>query len=211
MLRLRNIEVPLANFFAQGLLKLGTKLGPILWQFPPTFKFEADRLEQFFSLLPKTHREAAKLGRRHDARLDGRTWLKVQRDEPLRHAIEIRHESFACEGFINLLRQHRIALVAADTVEWPLLMDVTSDFVYCRLHGSEELYASGYDDRALEVWARRVAAWTRGEEVRDGRRASCQDAPKLKSRDVFIYFDNDRKVRAPFDAMRLREQLSGSR
>ena len=207
MLKLGNVETPLANFFAQGLLRLGPKLGPILWQLPPTFKFELNRLQTFLSLLPKTQKDAAKLGRMHDARLDNRTWLKVRTDAPLRHAVEIRHESFVCKEFIALLRRHRVGLVIADTVEWPLLMDVTTDFVYCRLHGSEELYASGYDDKALDIWAQRVAIWAKGGEVHDGRRVTPRDASRGK-RDVFVYFDNDAKVRAPFDAKRLRNRLT---
>lgn len=208
MLRLRGVETPLANFFAQGLLKLGSKLGPILWQFPPNFAFDPDRLKQFLSMLPKTHREAAKMGSLHDERLDQRSWLNIERDAPLRHAIEIRHETFVCERFVKLLRRHRIALVVADTVEWPLLMDITADFVYCRLHGSEELYASGYDDQALDVWAHRVATWATGGEVRDGRKASNRDAPKRQKRNVYVYFDNDKKVRAPFDASNLCNRVS---
>jgi uncharacterized protein YecE (DUF72 family) len=197
MLRLRDIRVPLANFFAQGLLRLGTKLGPILWQFPPNFKFQADHLEAFLSLLPKTHGEAATLGRRHDDRLGDRAWLKVSKEAPLRHALEIRHPSFACEEFIQLLRRHGIGLVVADTVEWPLLMDVTADFVYCR-----------YNDKALDVWAKRVVLWAGGFEVRNGRRASSKDAEKRRSRDVYVYFDNDKKVRASFDAIQLRERVN---
>jgi uncharacterized protein YecE (DUF72 family) len=208
MLRLRNIETPLANFFAQGVLKLSDKLGPILWQFPPNFKFENDRLEKFLQLLPKTHRQAARLARHHDERLNQRTWLRVAEDAPLRHALEIRHESFVCKHFVDLLRRYGVALVVADTVDWPLLMDVTADFVYCRLHGSEELYASGYDDDAIEIWARRVVTWAGGGEVRDGRRASQHDAPRRQSRDVFVYFDNDSKVRAPFDAKKLQERVT---
>jgi uncharacterized protein YecE (DUF72 family) len=209
MRRLLEIEVPLANFFAQGLLCLKEKLGPILWQFPPNFKFDHARLDRFFALLPRSHKEAARLGKNHDARLEGRSWLSVQRDRPIRHAIEIRNESFACEEFIALLRKHKVALVVADTVEWPLLMDVTADFVYCRLHGSEQLYASGYDPEAIDQWARRIARWARGEEVEHGRKASARKARPLKKRDVYIYFDNDAKVRAPFDARALMKRIAG--
>jgi len=216
MRRLREIETPLANFFAQGLLQLGPKLGPILWQFPPNFQFDPDRLESFFALLPRTHKAAAHLARQHDQRLDSdhsddRTWLHVsnqQKDTLLRHAIEIRHPSFVSEAFIQLLRRHSIGLVVADTVEWPLLMDVTADFVYCRLHGSEQLYASGYNDRALDIWAQRIANWSQGGEVHDGTRASQTDAPQRKARDIFVYFDNDMKVRAPFDARDLRDRVT---
>jgi uncharacterized protein YecE (DUF72 family) len=208
MLRLRNVEGALANFFAQGLLHFGPRLGPILWQLPPNFAFEPERLEQFFALLPRTLKQAAELARNHDDRLRDRSWFQVRRDARVRHALEIRHESFVTEKFIRLLRRYGVGLVVADTVEWPLLMDVTSDFVYCRLHGSEQLYVSGYEADALDVWARRVVAWARGEEVTDGRRASARDAPKRNSRDVFVYFDNDMKVRAPFDAEQLRDRVN---
>ena len=209
MLRLRNVEGPLANFFAQGLLHFGAKLGPILWQLPPNFPFEPERLAQFFALLPRTVKQAAELARNHDDRLKDRSWFQVRKDAPLSHALEIRHESFVTENFIRLLRRYGVGSVVADTVEWPLLMDVTSNFVYCRLHGSKELYASGYEADALDIWARRVVAWARGEEVTDGRRASTHDAPKRKRRDVFVYFDNDMKVRAPFDAEQLRIRVNG--
>ncbi len=157
LLRLREVEKPLANFFAQGLLQFGEKLGPILWQFPPNFKYERERFDEFFRLLPRSTRAAAKLARKHDERMDERSFTYAEQDRPLRHCVEIRHESFAVPDFVDLLREHDISLVVADTVKWPLLMDVTSDFVYCRLHGSEELYASGYTDAALEIWAARVA------------------------------------------------------
>lgn len=209
MLRLLRIETALANFFAQGILRLADKLGPVLWQFPPQVKFDPVRFEAFFSLLPRTQKEAADLGRLHDQRLDDRDWLYVDKDRPLRHAIEIRHPSFVCEEFIALLRKHRIALVVADTVDWPLLMDVTADFVYCRLHGSEQLYASGYDPPAIAQWAQRVDRWSRGMEVEDGKKASAHHARPRKTRDVYVYFDNDAKVRAPYDAQSLAKAVAG--
>ncbi len=208
MLRLRNVEGPLANFFAQGLLRFGAKLGPILWQLPPNFIFEPERLEPFLALLPGTHEQAAELARKHDDRLNGRSWFQVQRDRTMRHALEIRHESFVCEKFIGLLRRYGVGLVVADTVEWPLLMDVTAGFVYCRLHGSEELYASGYEAEALDIWARRVVTWATGGEVDDGRKASKRNAAKRTRRDVYVYFDNDIKVRAPSDAEQLRDRVN---
>jgi uncharacterized protein YecE (DUF72 family) len=207
MLRLKEIETGLANFFAQGLLALKEKLGPILWQFPPNMKFDADRFDAFFRMLPRTHRGAAALGKHHSERLNGRSWLRAQQDRPLRHAVEIRNESFVCEEFIALLRKHRIALVVADTVAWPRLMDVTAGFVYCRLHGDKELYASGYDSDAIEQWAQRVVRWARGGEVKDGKKASAKTAARKETRDVFLYFDNDRKVRAPADARQLRARI----
>jgi uncharacterized protein YecE (DUF72 family) len=209
MLKLTNAEKPLANFFAQGVLRLGSKLGPILWQFPPQFAFNPEKLQSFFNLLPRTQSEAAALARGHDQRLKGRSWLEFEADLPIRHAIEIRHASCECTDFISLLRRNRIGLVVADTVEWPLLMDITADFVYCRLHGSEQLYASGYETDAIDLWARRVVAWSRGQEVTDGKRTHPKPGPKRASRDVFVYFDNDAKVRAPFDAQALRKRVEG--
>jgi uncharacterized protein YecE (DUF72 family) len=178
MLRLRNAEGALANFFAQGLLRFGAKLGPILWQLPANFSFEPEQVEHFLALLPTTQKQAAELARNHDDRLNNRSWFDVEGDLPVRHALEIRHESFVCEKFIRLLRRYGVGLVVADTVEWPLLMDVTAPFVYCRLHGSEELYASGYGAEALDIWARRVVCWASGREVEDGSMASMRDAVK---------------------------------
>jgi uncharacterized protein YecE (DUF72 family) len=208
MRRLLQVDVPLANFFAQGLLRLKEKLGPILWQFPANFKWDPGRLDAFFSILPRTHKEAAKLAKQHDERLDGRNWFRVQQDRPLRHAIEIRNDGFVCEDFIALLRKHKVGLVVADTVEWPLLMDVTADFVYCRLHGSEQLYASGYDLESIDRWARRCLRWAEGGEVEDGNKASTSNGPTATARDVYVYFDNDVKVRAPFDAQQLQKRVS---
>ena len=207
MLKLTNAERPLANFFAQGLLRLGRKLGPILWQFPPQFAFNPEKLQSFFDLLPRTHSEAATLARGHDQRLKGRSWLEIEADLPIRHAMEIRHASCECPEFISLLRKNRVALVVADTVDWPLLMDVTADFIYCRLHGSEQLYTSGYEADAIDVWAKRVMAWADGEEVVDGKKAHPRPAPKRAKRDVYVYFDNDAKVRAPVDAQALRRRV----
>lgn len=200
MRKLRDARVPLANFFASGMIGLGRKLGPILWQFPPQMKCDPERFETFFLLLPRSTKSAALLARRA-ATLPDAGAIRAKEDLPLRHCVEIRHESFVCQEFIDLLREHNIGLVVADTVEWPLLMDVTSDFVYCRLHGSEVLYASGYDDEALDVWARRVLIWAGGGQP-EGRAASANLA-KSSPRDVYVYFDNDSKVRAPFDAQAL--------
>jgi uncharacterized protein YecE (DUF72 family) len=122
--------------------------------------------------------------------------------------MEIRHDSFATPAFIELLRAYDVALVCADTVEWPRRMDVTSDFVYCRLHGSEQLYASGYDDEALDQWAARVAAWARGSEPSDAEKIIQSAKVRKRARDVYVYFDNDMKVKAPFDAQRLMTRVT---
>jgi uncharacterized protein YecE (DUF72 family) len=202
MLKLTRCETPLANFFGNGVLALGEKLGPILWQFPPNFRFHPEKLSDFFAQLPRDTEAAAKMARKHDHRIKGRAWLRSDAKCPLRYAIEIRHESFRRPDFIALLRKHDVALVVADTVDWPLLFDVTADFVYCRLHGSEQLYASGYESDALGVWAKRVVSWSQGRELRDGECAHHLKA-RAAARDVFVYFDNDAKVRAPFDAQAL--------
>lgn len=205
MLKLREATVPLANFFGSGLLRLGAKLGPLLWQFPPQMRFDRERFETFFRLLPRTHREAAALMRRHSTPMREEPEFRVRKDAPLRHCVEIRNESFVVPEFVELLREHDIGLVVADTVEWPLLMDVSSDFVYCRLHGSEQLYVSGYEDVPLNQWAERVVMWARGGQPA-GRRCDTADA-RVCPRDVYVYFDNDAKVRAPFDALGLRERV----
>jgi uncharacterized protein YecE (DUF72 family) len=125
----------------------------------------------------------------------------------LRHALEVRHESFVCPELVALLRRHRIALVVADTAgTWPYMEDVTADFVYVRLHGDAELYVSGYTDAALDTWAKRVRQWARGK-ASGVRLVAPPPPPRPSGRDVFVYFDNDAKVRAPFDAMRLTRRL----
>lgn len=206
--RLREIEAPLANFFASGIFNLREKLGPILWQFPPDFRFEPGRLENFLALLPRTTSEALALARRRDARMKGRSRLAIDADRRVRHAIEIRHESFLDASFVALLRRYRVALVVADTAgKWPYREDVTSDFMYMRLHGDKKIYTSGYTGAALERWAGRIRAWSRGSEPADARRISAAPPPRRQSRDVYCYFDNDAKVKAPFDALDLTGKL----
>ncbi|HEX6362435.1 MAG TPA: DUF72 domain-containing protein [Albitalea sp.] len=209
MRRLKEIEAPLANFFANGLFELKDKLGPILWQFPPQMPFKPERFEPFFAQLPHDTEAAAAIAARHDHRVAGRTSLVPDRKRPLRHAVEIRHPSFATPAFVALLRRYDVALVVADTAgKWPLLEDLTSDFVYVRLHGDEELYASGYGDEALERWATRLDAWSRGEQVPDARLASPRSVGRRpRGRDVYCYFDNDVKVHAPYDAATLMRKL----
>ncbi|PJI42261.1 DUF72 domain-containing protein [Ferrovibrio sp.] len=205
--RLRDAETPLANFLAQGVLALGEKLGPILWQLPPSYRFDPERLEDFLKLLPHDTMAAAGLARKHDAGMKGRVFLTPDRNRPLRHAMEIRHESFRDERFVQLLRKYRVGLVVADTVEWPRLGDITADFVYARLHGSEQLYASGYSDEALDDWARWFHSWSKSQSPREIDRLSSAKA-RTKVKDIFVYFDNDIKVRAPFDAMKLAKRLN---
>ncbi|MGC1870979.1 MAG: DUF72 domain-containing protein [Acidobacteriaceae bacterium] len=207
MRRLREVEAPLANFFASGILKLGAKLGPMLWQLPPNFQYSSELMESFLELLPRNTEEAVELGKKHDRMVEGRSFLEIDLNRPLRHALEIRHPSFVVPEFIALLRKYKVALVCADTVEWPRLMDVTCNFVYCRLHGSKVLYSSGYSKAAIEQWAERVAAWAKGGEPSDAEHASTKKAVTRAKRDVFVYFDNDVKVRAPRDAKRLQARM----
>jgi uncharacterized protein YecE (DUF72 family) len=206
MLGLRNVETALANFFASGVLGLEEKLGPILWQLPPQLAFD-QRLAPFLELLPRDTVRAAELARRHDERLEGRCVIATGACRPLRYALEVRHPSFCTPEFVALLRGHGVALVVADTAgRWPYLEDVTADFVYVRLHGDEKLYVSGYGPAALRRWSERIEAWTRGAEPHDARRVGRTGA-RRRRRDVYVYFDNDAKVRAPFDAIALRRLL----
>ena len=209
--RLREIDKPLANFFASGVLRLGAKLGPLLWQFPPNFRYQPALLEAFFEQLPRSTGEALALARRRESRMHGRSALSIDADRPMAHAIEVRHESFRDPDFIALLRRWRVALVVADTAgRWPYLEDVTADFMYLRLHGDEELYVSGYTDAALDRWARRIDAWRRGREPDDAVTVAGRTPGKSPPRDVFCYFDNDVKVHAPFDANALARRLGVS-
>ena len=209
MLRLKNCERAMANFFASGIFNLREKIGPFLWQFPPQFRYDEERFENFFNLLPRDTGSALALARKRDARMTGRCRLAIDCERPLRHAVEIRHESFVDARFVAQLRRHSIALVVADTAgKWPLYEDVTADFMYLRLHGDSQLYVSGYTDEALERWAARIRAWSDGSEPEDAKRIVAKPAPRKRSRDVYCYFDNDVKVRAPIDAQNLMRKLA---
>jgi uncharacterized protein YecE (DUF72 family) len=207
--RLRDIDAPLANFFASGVFELREKFGPVLWQFPPNFRYDHGVFARFFERLPRDTEAALKLARRRDYRMQGRARLTIDRKRRMRHAIEIRHPSFLDASFVALLREHHIALVVADTAgKWPYVEEVTAGFVYLRLHGDKQLYASGYSEDALDRWAARIAAWHSGAQPADAVRVPETPSPRpRKSRDVYCYFDNDMKVKAPFDALRLAEKL----
>lgn len=213
MKKLRNVEAALANFLASGLFNLREKLGPILWQFPESFRYDEERIAAFLELLPPDTASAARIARRHDAWLKGRVRVSVDRDRPLRHAFEIRHESFCTPSFMRLLRKHNVSLVIAETARrFPMLEDVTADFVYMRLHGDKELYRSGYGDKALERWANRIQAWHKGSEPPDANKCLGLKPRSKRARDIYCYFDNtDVKLRAPFDAQRLMSKLGLSR
>ena len=211
MLRLKDIDAAVANFFASGVANLGDKLGPILWQLPPSLRFEPEQVERFLDLLPRDADEASALARRRNDKVRGRARLVYGVNRALRHAIEVRHPSFVDPAFIRLLRKYRVALVVADTAgKWPLAEDVTSDFVYMRLHGDKELYVSGYTPAALAFWAERIRAWAKGAEPADARRIAADLRAPRRKRDVYCYFDNDVKVKAPRDAQRLARLVTGA-
>jgi uncharacterized protein YecE (DUF72 family) len=207
MKRLKDVRTPLANFFASGVFNLKHKLGPILWQFPPQLRFNRERVAEFLELLPADTAAALRLARCRDYRLKGRARLAIDAVRPLRHAFEIRHESFLDPVFIALLRAHNAALVIAETAQrWPMPHDITADFVYVRLHGDKQLYQSGYGDRALDRWAQRITAWNSGRDA-DGMKIA-PSSKRSKPRDVYCYFDNtDVKLRAPVDARALARKL----
>ena len=192
MKKLAGVETALANFFASGVLALGPKLGPLLWQLPPNLGYDPDRLADFFDLLPRTTTEAVALARGRDEDLvpDDRAHLVTDADRPIRHAMEVRHSSFATPAAVALLREHDISFVVADTAgRWPFVEEVTGDFVYVRLHGDEELYTSGYTAEAIDRWSSKCADWA------------------AAGRDVFVYFDNDAKGFAPRDARALIDRV----
>ncbi len=197
MLRLRDVDQALANFFASGVLALGAQLGPILWQLPARQRFEPDVVAAFLDALPSTTGEAQELARRHDERVEGRAWLEIESDVPLRYALEPRSADFADAAALRLLEEHCVSLVIADTAgTWPRFDALTADFVYVRLHGAQALYESGYTGAELRAWADAVHGWIDGTATGDGR-----------PRDVYVYFDNDARGFAPHDARTLVRML----
>jgi len=201
--RLKDIEVPLANFFASGVLALGNKLGPFVWQLPGNLKFDADRLTAFVELLPKTPDALINLAGRADGRLGREPYLELKGITGIRHAIEVRHESFAEPAFLALLEKHNVALVTADTAEWPT-MDVTADFAYLRLQGAPG--SDRYSEAELDDWAERLQALAEGRPVTSGQwvgKAPADGQP----RDVFAYFVSTDKVHAPANAMAVMKRL----
>ncbi len=207
--RLHDIDGPMADFFASGLFELRDKLGPVLWQFPSSLRFDPGLWATFLAALPHDTGGAQAVARRHRPWMKGRVSLEVDEERPMRHAVEVRHLSFVDERFVEMLREHGVALVVADTAgQFPLLEDVCADFVYVRLHGDEKLYASGYSGPALDDWAGRIRAWAGGGQPANARLASPSSAPpRRKSRDVYCYFDNTAEAHAPVDAMALLERL----
>src|SRR5918998_5502601 len=145
MKQLRDVRTPLANFFASGVLALRDRLGPVLWQLPARTRLDLERLEPVLDLLPTTTTAAGLLATEHDGRIKGGAWTDVDADRPIRHALEVRHESFDDPAFVELLRAHDVALVVSDGAgRWPILDRPTARLVYVHLPGATEIYASGY-------------------------------------------------------------------
>jgi uncharacterized protein YecE (DUF72 family) len=171
------------RFYDQGILELGDRLGPVLWQFAPTKKFDEVDFGKFLELLPR--------------QLEGRA---------LRHVVEVRHDSFCVPGFITLLRQFATPVVFAEHGQYPAIADVVGDFVYARLQKGNDEIETCYPPKQLDAWARRLQLWAAGGEPDDLPRvdpASPQQAP----RDVFAYVIHEGKVRTPAGAMELIERV----
>jgi uncharacterized protein YecE (DUF72 family) len=173
------------RFFASGVLELGEKLGPVLWQFPGTKRFEPEDFATFLALLP--------------ASIEGRS---------IRHVVEVSHESFAVPAFIDLLRRHGVALALIDSADRPPVFDVTADFVYARLRRSSEEEPTGYPKSALDAWAKRFETWAAGGEPKDLPRVHPDPASAAKARDCFVYFISGAKVHAPAAAQALIERVA---
>ncbi|MCC2980623.1 DUF72 domain-containing protein [Sphingomonas sp. IC4-52] len=173
-----------AKFAAQGIVELGDKLGPILWQFMATKKFEPDDFAAFLALLPK-----------------------VQDGVALRHAVQVRHESFAVPEFVSMCRAAGVAIVFGDSTDYPAIADVTGDFVYARLEAAVEDEAAGYAPEALDRWAEAARTWAAGGQPGDLPYVT-SGAPEQKPRDTFVFFINGFKPKAPAGALALIERLS---
>lgn len=172
------------RFIASGISELRRKLGPIVWQFMPTKQFDAEDFEAFLSLLPSS--------------VDGL---------PLRHVMDVRHESFKSPQYLKLARKHKVATVFTDSDEYPSFADITGDLVYARLMRSSAKLKTGYGPKALDQWVAHVRSWSKGGDPEDLPHAGDAPAPRAASRDVFVYFINGAKERAPAAAMALIERL----
>lgn len=208
MRKLVDVRTPLSNFFASGVLMLGKKLGPILWQLPPWLKYDRERMSEFLSLLPRTSSAASELARENT--LKKKEWIATDAvaKTRIRYAFEPRHESFFTADCVELFRKNKVALVFADTADkWPYIEDVTTDLIYIRLHGRDELYAGGYNDEQLDAWAKKIRSWRSGAEPRGAKRVAKKMGSKNSPRDVYVYFDNSITNHAPFDAVSLASRF----
>ena len=171
------------RFINSGIAELGDKLGPVLWQFMATKRFEPDDFGAFLKLLPSS--------------VEG---------VRLRHAIDVRHPSFMTADYLKLARRHKVATVFADSDEYPSFADLTGDFVYARLMRTDAAVTTGYKPAALDRWSERARQWAAGGEPEDLPRVQPTMAPKTP-RDVFMYFISGAKERAPAAAVALLERL----
>lgn len=205
--KLGDVRGPLANFVASGLLELGDKLDVVLWQLPASHSVRPERLRAFLDLLPRDTRAAAELSREHDERAKDPV-TSAEGNHRIRHALEIRNARDLNPEVAGILRDTGTALVFSHTGgEWPYIEEVTAGFVYLRLHGAPETYASAYGEEKLERWAERIRAWAEGDEPDDPERITDRRPPRRKSRDAYVFFDNDSRGHAPHDAHRLMEML----
>ena len=204
--KLTDARGALANYFASGVLALREKVGPLLWQLSKRHRFRRERLEPFLAMLPRDTESAARLARDHDDRVD-EPYLDVDANHRLRHVVEARHESFFTDEAVRVLRDAGVALAISHAGDWPMSEELTAGFVYIRLHGAPNTYSSGYDARALDEWARKIYAWSRGARPEGVRTITGRAPPKRKERDVYVYFDNDGAGRAPHDALALAERV----
>jgi uncharacterized protein YecE (DUF72 family) len=182
---LANAKRGIDSFVFGGLAELGDRLGPISWQFPPRREFDPDDFAAFLDLLPSD--------------LNG---------YPLRHALEVRHDSFMCDDYLQLARAHRAATVYTDSPDFPSFADATGDFIYARLMRSQSSIKTGYAPADLDAWALRAQQWAQGSAPEELHHVG-EKQPKSKARDVFIYFISAAKERNPAAAMALRERLDG--
>ncbi len=207
-LRLKDPRQALANFFASGVLRLGDKLGPVLWQLPPDMRFDQDRLRGFLALLPRDGDAALELARDHGPQVaSGDAWLEYDGRVRVEHVLEVRNRSFLTPELVRAVRRRGVALAFSESPDWPYVEELTAGFVYLRLHGATERYRSRYTDEQLDAIARRVRAWHEGGEPEHAERITTRVPPRRKSRDVWVYFDNTDKRHAPRDALRLMERL----
>ena len=174
----------MARFAAQGLEVLGDKLGPILWQFMATKKFDAEDFEGFLKLLPK---EAGGV--------------------PLRHAVQVRHDSFHTAQFVDLMRKYGVAIVFADSGKYPEIADVTADFVYARLENAKAEVETGYTSVELDGWAATAKSWAAGRQPEGLPYAAASTPAPVQFRDVFVFMINGAKERAPAAATSLIGKL----
>ncbi len=185
--RLGEAGESIARFFDSGVTELGDKLGPVLWQLPPTKKFDENDIASFLDLLPRSFAGCR-----------------------VRNALEVRHKSFLSPAFAALMGAANIPIVYADSEDYPAIADLTGDFIYARLMRSAEDEPAGYSGTALDAWAARLRQWEAGREPDDLPRIGAATPPLQAARDCFVYFINGAKLRAPAAAMAMLEKLNAA-